>query len=155
MTDKEKGELLEHLGKYKLMSLGTYYELPWAASVYYLFDNELNLYFVSNPKTKHCINILKNPKVSVTIADSTQQPNMKKKGLQARGLAKQVTPISELKVIIRLWNEKGFAPLNYKLLTRVWKSRFYKIKLTDIQMFDENQPEALEIRNWKLQDTGT
>lgn len=149
-TDKDKKQVLDYLNKYKLMSLGTYYKLPWAASVYYLFDNELNLYFVSSPETKHCVNIDNNPNVSVTIADSTQDPNGKKKGFQGRGLAKRVTSVSEVKEIIKSWNKRGFVPLTYKLFTKVWKSRFYKIKLTDVQMFDENQPEELEVRMWKL-----
>lgn len=150
MNINDKKNILDYLAKYKLVSVGTYYKLPWAANVYYLFDNELNLYFVSSPKTKHCVNIEKNPKVSVTIADSAQDPNGKKKGFQGRGIAKQVTSVSELKDIIKSWNKRGFVPLTYKMFTKVWKSRFYKIKLTDIQMFDENRPEDKEIRNWKL-----
>ncbi len=150
MDLKDKKELLDFLGKYKLVSVGTYYKLPWAASVFYLFDEEFNLYFVSDPKTKHCINIDKNPKVSITIADSMQDPNGKKKGLQGRGLAKRVSSMKEIKEIIKAWNKRGFVHLTYKLFTKAWKSKFYKIKLTDLQLFDENQTEEFEVRNWKI-----
>ena len=150
MKAEEKKELLECLSKYKLMSVGTYHRLPWAASVYYLFDEEFNLYFVSDPKTKHCLNIEKNPKVSVTVADSHQEPKGKKVGFQARGLAKKVTSVTELKDIIVTWNKRGFVPVTYKLFKKTWKSRFYKIKLTDVQLFDENRPEESELRTWKL-----
>src|SRR3989344_1953605 len=150
LEKNDKKEIFDYLAKYKLMSLGTYFKLPWAASVYYLFDDDFNLYFVSNPKTKHCQNIAKNPKVSVTIADSTQNPKGKKIGFQARGIAKAVSSVKELKDIIKAWNKRGFVPVTYRLFTKAWKSKFYKIKLTDIQMFDENQPERMEVRNWKI-----
>ena len=150
LTDVDKKEIINHLEKYKLMSVGTYFRLPWSAPVYYLFDEDFNLYFVSNPKTKHCQNISKNPKVSVVIADPNQDPKGNKVGFQARGVAKKVTSASELKVIINSWNKRGFVPITYKLFMKVWKSRFYKIKLTDVQVFDENQSVDNELRFWKL-----
>src|SRR3989344_5411032 len=136
LTKLEKSEISDYLGKYKLMSVGTYYKLPWAASVYYIINEDLDLYFVSDPATTHCQNIAKNPKVSVTVADSSQKPTDQKKGFQARGLATRVTSVKELKEVIKVWNKRGFVAITYKLITKVWKSRFYKIKLTDIQMFD-------------------
>lgn len=150
MNTKEKKEILDFLKKHKLMSVGTYNKLPWAASVFYLFDEDFNLYFVSNPKTLHCKNIEKNSKVSITIADSSQKPDSKKCGLQARGNATKVSLVKELNEIIKSWNKHGFAPLTYKVLTTAWKSRFYKIKLTDIKLFDEHQSEENENRMWKI-----
>ncbi len=150
MTENDKKEILEYLGNYKLVSVGTYNDLPWAANVFYLFDEKFNLYFVSNPKTKHCMNIDKNPNVSVTITDSMQDPNGKKKGFQGRGVANKVSSVKELKEIIKAWNKRGFVKLTYKLFTKAWKSKFYRIKLTDIQVFDENQTEDKEERFWNL-----
>lgn len=150
LTEKDKKEVLDFLSKHKLMSVGTYYKLPWAASVYYLFDDNFNLYFVSNPKTKHCVNISENSKVSVVIVNSEQDPVGKKKGFQARGNATKVISVSEVKEIIKAWNKRGFVKVTYNEFKKAWKSRFYKIKLSDIQLFDENQSEENEIRNWKL-----
>lgn len=150
LTPEDKKEILDHLSKHRLMSVGTYNKLPWAASVYYLFDDDFNMYFVSSPKTLHCRNIEINSKVSVTVADSTQNPSGKKKGFQARGIAKKASSVKEINEIIRSWNKHGFAPLTYKILTKAWKSRFYKIKLTDIKMFDEHQNEENEDRMWKI-----
>ncbi|KKP48319.1 MAG: Pyridoxamine 5'-phosphate oxidase-related FMN-binding protein [Candidatus Woesebacteria bacterium GW2011_GWA1_33_30] len=150
LTEKDKKEILTFLGKHKLMSLGTYYKEPWAAPVYYLFDDDLNFYFVSGTKTIHAQNILKNPKVSITIADSKQNPNGKKVGFQARGNATKVTSVSEIKDIIIVWNKRGFVPVTYKIFKKVWKSRFYKVKLNRLQIFDENQTGVKEVRNWKI-----
>jgi len=150
LTERDKKEALKFLGKHKLMSLGTYYKLPWSACVYYLFDEDFNLYFVSGIKKIHSLNISKNPKVSLTIADSTQNPKGKKIGFQARGIAKAVNSAEELKQIIIAWNKRGFVPVTYKLFMKAWKSRFYKIKLTDIKIFDENKSKEEEDRMWKL-----
>jgi uncharacterized protein YhbP (UPF0306 family) len=150
LTEKDKKEVLDFLSKHKLMSIGTYYKLPWSACVYYLFDDNFNLYFVSNPKTKHCVNISKNSKVSIVIVNSEQDPEGKKKGFQARGIASKVTSAFEVKEIIKAWNKRGFVKVTYREFKKAWKSRFYKIKLTDIQLFDENQPEENEVRIWKI-----
>jgi uncharacterized protein YhbP (UPF0306 family) len=152
ISKKEKNEIFEFLAKHKLMSLGTYYKLPWAASVYFLFDEEFNFYFLGSPTTLHCRNIAKNPKVSITVADSHQKASDKKKGFQARGVAKKITSILEVKNVLKAWNKRHLdtPPLNFKTFSKVWKSRLHKIELTDMQIFDENQPEESEIRNWKI-----
>jgi len=150
LSEKDKKEVLNFLSKHKLMSMGTYYKEPWAASLYYVFDDNFNFFFVSNPKTKHCQNLVKNSRVSITVADSNQDPKGNKLGFQASGIAKKVTSVSELKDIIKSWNKRGFVPVTYKIFKKAWKSRFYKIKLDKIQMFDENQTEDKEIRTWKL-----
>jgi uncharacterized protein YhbP (UPF0306 family) len=150
MDEQDKKYIMDYLSRYKLMSLGTYDKNPWGASVYYLYDNKFNFYFISDPATKHCKNIAQNPNVSITVADSSQKSSDKKVGFQAYGVAKTVDSVKELKNIIESWNKRGFVPITYKLFIKVWKSRFFKIKLTEVQMFDENQSEENEVRSWKL-----
>lgn len=152
ITEKEKKEIFEFLSKHKLMSLGTYYKLPWAASVFYLFDEDFNFYFLGSPTTKHCLNISKNPKVSITVADSHQKASDKKIGFQARGVATKVNSIFEVKDVLKAWNKRHLdvPPLTFKIFSKVWKAKLHKIKLTDMQLFDESQTEDKEIRNWKL-----
>jgi uncharacterized protein YhbP (UPF0306 family) len=150
LTEENKKEVLKFLETRKLMIVGTYNKLPWSASVYYLFDDNFNLYFVSNPKTKHCLNISKNQKVSVVIVNTEQDPEGEKKGFQARGIAKKVTSVSEIKNIILAWNKRGFFKVTYNEFKKAWKSRFYRIKLTDIQMFDQSLGEKNECRFWKI-----
>ena len=61
------------------MVVATYGSHPWIATVYYTLDQDLNIYFLSDPNTIHCRQIAKNPKVAITIADSPQRPTSKKK----------------------------------------------------------------------------
>ena len=53
LSNNDKTEILKFLDGRKLMVVSTYNRLPWSASVYFLYDDSLNLYFVSNPKTKY------------------------------------------------------------------------------------------------------
>lgn len=148
MTKKETQEMTNFLKGRKLMSLGTYNRFPWAACVYFVYDNDLNFYFVSDPKTKHCKNIEVNPRVSVTVVNSEQDPEGKKVGFQASGVAKLLKNEDELKKAIKGWNKRGFEPVTYKEFKEEWVSKFYKIKLNRLQMFDQRLGEEGEVRYW-------
>ncbi len=152
LDDNSKKEILEFLKKHKLMSLGTYNKLPWAASVFYLFDDNFNFYFLGSPDTIHCKNIEVNPKVSITVADSHQKASDKKIGFQARGIAKKISSLKEVKEVLIAWNKRHLdvPELTFKVFSKVWKSKLHKIKLTDIKLFDERQTDEKEDRMWKV-----
>ena len=77
-----KKHILEYLKQHNLMQLATYGEShPWIASVYYSFDQDLNLYFLSSPKTIHCKQIKEKSQVSVAITNSSESISGDKKGL--------------------------------------------------------------------------
>jgi hypothetical protein len=58
----------EYLEENRLMTLGVCWSnKPWGATVFYAYDEKLNLLFYSRPDTKHCQYIHKNPNVSVVI----------------------------------------------------------------------------------------
>ena len=79
MDDKKK--LLEFLKSNKLMSLATHSKKLWISTVYYAVNNNLNIYFISNPKTRHGKDILLNREVACSIADSHQKVKEKKRGV--------------------------------------------------------------------------
>ncbi|KKU74465.1 MAG: Pyridoxamine 5'-phosphate oxidase-related FMN-binding protein, partial [Candidatus Wolfebacteria bacterium GW2011_GWA1_47_6] len=62
----------------------------WVSPVVYAYDNDLNLYFVSHIRSKHCVNIGQNKSVAVAIFDSHQLIG-DGVGLQIEGTAKRVT----------------------------------------------------------------
>jgi uncharacterized protein YhbP (UPF0306 family) len=60
----------------------------WVADVIYVFDDELNIYWMSDPDVRHSQAILKNDKVSGTITTSgPQEQNM---GIQFSGVAEKI-----------------------------------------------------------------
>ena len=143
---------MAYLKSHKLMSLATYNRLPWSAILYFVFDTDLNFYFLGSPSAIHNKNILKNPKVSVTVADSHQKVSDKKVGFQARGVAKEVGIEKDIKKVLLNWNKRhtDAPPLTFDILSKKWKSKLYKIKLTDIKMYNENLSDDQEERVWKL-----
>jgi uncharacterized protein YhbP (UPF0306 family) len=58
----------EYITKTIHMSLGTVHDnKPWVCEVHFAYDDDLNLYFVSNQSTRHCQEIAKNPNVAGNI----------------------------------------------------------------------------------------
>ena len=69
----------EYIDKTVHMSLGTSRDnKPWVCEVHFAYDENLNLYFVSMPNTRHCQEIAANPYVAGNIIkqhDLTESPN--------------------------------------------------------------------------------
>ena len=138
-----KNDLLKVFEKTKLMSLATHDKDLWSATVYFLYDKDLNIYFLSPTGSLHCKNIAKNSQVSLTIADSRQKSSAKKVGVQIRGECKKITSLAEIKNVVLMWNKRHLdtPPITFKKLMKVWTSRFYKITPTKIRFFNENYGE--------------
>lgn len=84
-------KVLEYMGANHLMTLGTSLkDKPWLATVLYAFDGNLRIFFYSNENTRHCVNISKNPNVSVVINHTWRYPDGKEKAIQLAGRASKV-----------------------------------------------------------------
>ena len=87
---KLKKAVLQYLGGNKLCALATCWkDRSWSATVFFAYDNNLNLLFFSREDTRHCLNIAKNSIVSVAINQDCGSPDMIK-GLQFVGQVKKV-----------------------------------------------------------------
>ena len=154
MTTEEKQELVKYLDSQFLMSLATSDGEGnlWSAPVYYLFDDDLNFYFLSNPRTLHCVNISKNPGVSFSIADSNQKLADNKIGLQVFGRCTKVSKIENLKLLLEMWKRlgKGSEGLSINDLKERKGSRFYKIRPTHIKFFNQILYSEEGSREYKL-----
>jgi uncharacterized protein YhbP (UPF0306 family) len=66
---KDVRELVDkYVRSVNMMQLGTSINNePWVCTLYYAVDDELNLYWISLPDTKHSQTIEKNPKTSAAI----------------------------------------------------------------------------------------
>lgn len=127
------------------LSLGTYDEDPWCATLYYAADDALNIYVLTAPATIHATHIKNNPKVSVIIADSPQDPASNKKGLQMYGECILLSSDEDVKKAIDLWVDKLKVPdPNYSLEgikeNRI-SGRMYRITPKKIKFFNEDLQE--------------
>ncbi|MEK7623918.1 MAG: pyridoxamine 5'-phosphate oxidase family protein [Patescibacteria group bacterium] len=72
-----------------LMSLGTVdHEGVWVADVVYVFDEDLNIYWLSRSDARHSLAIVKHPQVAGTIAVS--RPHEEEIGVQFSGDAEKL-----------------------------------------------------------------
>lgn len=149
-----QSEIYAYLQTQKLMALSTVGDEPWPAIVYYISDEELNLYFISHPDDIHSRNIAENNVVTGTIYDSSQNNAETKIGIQLRGQAEVVNTFDKVKWMVKLWNniiakENGFRP-DPKDLLSAGKSRVYrvtpeKIKFYNEALFPEQKQQVLEL----------
>jgi uncharacterized protein YhbP (UPF0306 family) len=70
---------------------------PWSCTVYFAFDENLNLYWISKPNTRHSKEIAKNPKVAGVIVYDQQPPQKSIKGLSFEGIAEVLNGSDEEK----------------------------------------------------------
>lgn len=112
-------------------------EFPWIATVYYTFDSELNLYFLSDPTTLHAKQILHNPKVAVAIADSNQDIKKPKRGLQLWGKVEQIKGIEKVKFALQMW-KTNLGVIDPKLTIKAVTGSMFKITPKRIKLFDQD-----------------
>jgi len=85
--DELKKLILGYLEQNRLMTLATSFDnIPWAATVFFAYDQDLNLYFLSEEKTRKIKNIFSNPKVAVAINEIRHKAG-KTIGIQLEGEA--------------------------------------------------------------------
>lgn len=140
MNDLQKN-IFDYLQTQKLMSITSVGEHPWPAIVYFIANEDLELYFLSHPDDLHCQQIKNNPQVACAIYDSTQPNAAIKVGLQYYGEAEVVNVLEKVKWMIGLWNkiiagEKG-TKFNPTDLLAAGKSRIYRIKPKKIKFFNQ------------------
>ena len=124
------------LSENRLLTVATHGSHPWIACVYYGFDDDLTIYFISDPTTMHGKHIGKNEKVAIAIADSNQKPESKKKGVQLYGLAELIKTETETRKAIKLWRENMNMTTEQPNYESV-KGRMYKITPKKVKYFNQ------------------
>ncbi len=126
MAEDLKQQILNYMESHNTMTLGTCGEnVPWVATVFYASDG-LDLYFFSDPQSRHCQNLEGNSKVAVTIQEDYGDWR-KIKGIQMEGEVVEVgSMIDKAKAmavyarkypgIIKLFSDPGTGILNRAFL---------------------------------------
>ena len=97
--------ILRYLSDHNTMTLSTWEaEGPWAAAIFYASDG-FDLYFLSDPETRHIVNMAANPRVAVTIQEDYHEWAMIK-GVQLEGTAHVVEAEDELARAVAVYVEK-------------------------------------------------
>ena len=96
----------EYLNQQHMMQLATSINgSPWCCTVYYVHDEQRNLYWASLPSRRHSQEIEKNPQVAVAIP--IRHTNGEKVvGIQAEGIAEMLKPNEANRPIVEAYAEK-------------------------------------------------
>jgi len=98
-TDDLRRSILEYLAAHNSMTIASCDQnVPWAAAVFYVSD-EFDLYFFSNPHSRHGMNIAANSAVGVAIHEDYSDWKAIK-GIQSEG---RVERIRSPKTMLRFW----------------------------------------------------
>jgi uncharacterized protein YhbP (UPF0306 family) len=149
MNDLKK-LIASYLKDAKLMQLSTSADnQPWACSVWFASDEDLNLYWFSSTERRHSKEVTKNPKVAGTIA-LTNKPEDAPRGIQFEGTAKLLTNQKDIDKAISVFENRIFPRQKIDSMTQSKGHRFYRIKpsvfvLLDPASFPENPKQELAL----------
>ncbi|MBI2815590.1 MAG: pyridoxamine 5'-phosphate oxidase family protein [Acidobacteria bacterium] len=145
-THNLRRSILEYLAAHNSMTIASCNQnVPWAAAVFYVSD-EFDLYFFSNPHSRHGMNIAANSAVGVAIHEDYSDWKAIK-GIQLEGRAERVR---SPKAMLRFWElyRKKFpfvqaffkpGPLREKLQSRLAGVRVYRVLPNAIWYLDNSQ----------------
>jgi hypothetical protein len=90
VTADAREEIRRMLEAHNTLTLASVQDgMPWAATVFYASDDKLNLYFVSDQRTRHARDMAANPAVALAINADVDNWN-DVRGLQIEGVAARV-----------------------------------------------------------------
>jgi len=134
---KIQERILQVLDKTHLMSLAVSDENgPWVADLIFIHDKNLNVYWMSDPKTRHSMAILKNHRVAASITASTKskEPNF---GGQIEGVAAQLKGI-QFDLLIKHLAKRGYQKPKLSEAKKILDGDlWYKLKTFKIGLIDE------------------
>jgi uncharacterized protein YhbP (UPF0306 family) len=135
--NKERREWsLAYLASHNTLTLATESGgVPFACSLFYA-SAEFDLYFVSDPKTRHAENIRLNPRVAVTIHGQGDDWRTLQ-GLQIEGVCEEMVAEADVKKAKRVYGAKF--PFITELAAAMAKVRFYRISPTWVRMIDNTR----------------
>ncbi len=144
ITDVE-GVLRDYISQVLHLSLGTAADgKPWVCEVHFAYDDELNLYFLSKPATRHCQEIAANPNVAGNIIVQ-HGPMDIPRGVYFEGTAEQIPRVEE--------TDTAFVVYDERLKRGEWilrdrdveeGARMYKISVTDWYLFDARESKPAQ-----------
>jgi hypothetical protein len=139
MADDLRTRVGAMLAEHHVMTLATHgREGPWAAAVFYAAQ-DLRLYFLSSPRSRHALQLAESAEVAATVQhDYDDWPAIR--GLQIAGRAIPV-PDAEVAGVRALYEQRfpligSGAGLPQAILRALDRIRWYRLEPTDIHLID-------------------
>jgi len=124
---------------------------PWCCTVYFVFDDDLNLYWISKPETRHSEEIHNHEKVAAAIPIK-HTPGKSGVGIQLEGDATLVKDGSEIKRAIALYTKRYKTGKKWHddFIAGKNKHGLYRIKPRLFVLFDEETFPKDPRKEWKV-----
>lgn len=129
----------DYLKETKMLQVATSKDnQPWACTIYFAYDEKLNLYWISKPSRRHSEEIRNNDKVAGVIV-LPHTPGEDVRGIQFQGFAKELTDKSEAKQGMKYYAKRyGMKPERVNaILDGIDGHVCYKINPSLYVLFDE------------------
>lgn len=127
---------------------------PWAATLYYVADDNMNIYWLSKINTRHSQELAANPKTTAAIPLDAD-PSMPNVGLQVQGIAGYLGDPAEIESAIRLYANKfgNSEEFVQSILSGQDEHKIYKLQPKYIVLLDEKTYPHNPIQNWQAPQT--
>ena len=116
---------------------------PWVCTVYYGIDKDMNMYLVTDPRTAHAKNFVKDSRVAFNIYDSHQKIIKLKRGVQGFGICEIVKGVLANTKALFLWHKQNPGIEKAITIKDIFK------KLTDTKIY-KITPKYLKFFNQEL-----
>lgn len=143
--------IVSYLDKTRLMQLATAdNNQPWCCTVHFAHDNLHNLYWISDPHTKHSQHIAKNPNVAASMVVPISGPSLP--GIQVAGTAREITDPKEVELLFGAYAERYTAHNKLAdIISGKNPHHLYQLKPKQFILFDHvNFPDQPR-QEWNLQ----
>lgn len=130
-------KIREYLETHDVLTLATLDEGgPWATPLYYVSDDALDLFFLSDPTTRHCQAVARNPNVSAAIhEESAAWTDIR--GLQLEGRVHPVDDEQAAERVLASYTAKF--PFALALASLDGPHRFYRIQPRWLRLIDNSR----------------
>ncbi len=141
-SERLRNSVANLLGRTMLCTMATVTpdNLPYANTCFFAVTNDLSLVVLTPPTTKHSTNLSHRPDVSVTVFDSSQVSGNDLQGLQLFGICHQASLVETPDCLLtygRRFASLTTAAPDVTTFMRVFQSRFFKLQIDTIKIFDE------------------
>lgn len=133
----------KYLDDYMVVQIATVGEEgPWVCSVYFVADDKLNIYWLSEPHVRHSKNIELDPRAAITMAIKTDLPVI---GLSTEGKVEIVKDLETVEFVLNKYVDKYNAGEQFvdRFKKGINKHQLYKFNPDKYVLFDEvNYPDV-------------
>lgn len=149
MNETEK-LIRQYLAQGKMMQIATVAgDQPWICTVYYVEDEQANLYWLSLPDRRHSREIAQHPRVAVAVPIKFDKPVI---GLQAEGRAEKVEDPEVIQRVMQGYADRYNAGKQFydNFVAGKNQHALYRFAPDQISLFDEQTFGDGIRRKWQL-----